>query len=172
MTAPFKIDGVYCRLIPLTQGQYTIVDASDYGWLMQWPWYAHWSDFAKDYYASRNETLADGKRITIFIHREILGLKFGDNIKGDHRSVEPLDNRRINLRVADHCGNMRNIKPQANNKTGLKGVCLEKRSGLYVAQIQLNGKRKKLGRRRDPQAAHELYKAAAVAAYGEFARFE
>ena len=61
------------------------------------------------------------KRITIFMHREILGLKFGDNIKGDHRSVEPLrDNRRKNLRVADLLQNMRNIKPQANNKTGLK----------------------------------------------------
>jgi hypothetical protein len=33
---PFKLDGIYCRLIPLTQGQYAIVWASDYEWLMQW----------------------------------------------------------------------------------------------------------------------------------------
>ena len=37
---PFKIDGVYCRLIPLDKGLYTIVWESDYLWLMQWPWYA------------------------------------------------------------------------------------------------------------------------------------
>jgi hypothetical protein len=172
MTKAFKIDGVYCLLITLTQGQYAIVDATDFGWLSQWKWYAHWSECTQSFYASRNERQTNGKRITVFMHREILGLKFGDEDEGDHRSVESLDNRRKNLRVTARTGNMQNIRPQTNNKTGFKGVCLEKATGLYVAQIQKDGKRKKLGRRRKPEEAHELYRAAAREIYGEFARFE
>lgn len=171
MIGPFKIEGVYCCLIPLTKEQYAVVDAGDYGWLVQWKWYAHWSDQSKSYYASRNETLPGGKRITVFMHREILGMKFMDGKEGDHRNTVTLDNRRLNLREAERVGNMRNIGVQKNNKTGFKGVCLERRSGLYVAQIQLNGKRKKLGRRPKPEEAHELYKSAAIENYGEFARF-
>ena len=39
---PFKIDSIYCRLIPLTQGLHAIVDESDYIWLMKYAWRAVW----------------------------------------------------------------------------------------------------------------------------------
>ena len=60
---PFKIEGVYCRLIPLTQGQYAIVWESDYRWLMQWKWFAYWSPKTKTFYAIRNVI---GRRIHYF----------------------------------------------------------------------------------------------------------
>lgn len=54
---PFKIDGVYCMLIPLSGGQFSIVDATDYQWLSQWRWTASWSPVIRGHYALRKERI-------------------------------------------------------------------------------------------------------------------
>jgi len=52
-------------------------------------------------YAIRKSTLAlDGVRHRLlFMHREVLGLEFGDGVQTDHLNGERLDNRRANLRA-------------------------------------------------------------------------
>lgn len=108
---PFKIEGIYCRLIPLTRSLWAIVDASDYIWLMRWKWCAAWSKKANAFYAVRDE---DKHRI--FMHQMILGRG------ADHKNRLSLDNRRTNLRPATRRQNNCNKGPTKRNKSGYKGV--------------------------------------------------
>lgn len=165
---PFKIEGVYCRLIPLTRGLYTIVNESDYLWLMRYRWHAKWSRKNRVYYAYAS---VDGREEAM--HRLILGLKTEDSRQGDHvRTGETLDNRRDNLRKTNRKGNMGNRRKNRNNTSGFKGVTFYRPNGTWVAQIKINGKHKNLGYFPTPQLAHEAYKKAAAEHFGEFARFE
>jgi hypothetical protein len=167
---PFKIDGVYCRLIPLTRGQYTIVDATDYEWLMQWKWYADWSKNIDQHYAVRN--IYDGKHRRVRMHRVILGLddKDSDLVEGDHKNTNTLDNHRKNLRRATPDENKRNRRKNKNNSVGLKGVSFDKESGEYRVSIQVNRRRIFLGRAATAEQGHKMYCDAAHLYHGEFAR--
>ena len=65
--------------------------------------------------------------------------KFVDHINGN-----TLDNRRANLRVVTHQENMMNKSEYKNNSSGVKGVN-KNSQGLWVARIQVGGKRIFLG---------------------------
>ena len=145
----FKIDGVYCRLIPLTKGQYAIVWESDYEWLNQWRWNAHWNSHSRSFYAVRTDTSGNTK-VTIQMHRLILGLSSSIMEQGDHANLNGTDNRRDNLRVANDIENAQNRRGRRHSKSGLKGVSWRHDSGNYVASITVNGKRLTLGRSHDP----------------------
>lgn len=167
---PFKIDGAYCRVIPLTKGMYAIVDEADYEQLARFKWNARWSKFTCSYYAMRKGPAADGKQTSILMHREILGLKRGDPREGDHiHSGHTWDNRRNNLRISDGNGNAENRRRPRNNTSGFKGVTFVQSRGRYNANIGFNGKMKKLGYFKDPQAGAAAYLNAAQRLYGEFA---
>lgn len=175
--APFKIDGVYCRLIPLTKGQYAIMDAADYEWLLRWEWTANWSSQMQSYYVMRTETILSRKQIgrrqiSVRMHREILGLKRGDSRQGDHINGNTLDNRRANLRVATLTENLRNKRRYKNNMSGFKGVSLVglKRTP-WIANIQVNGNQQKIGCYKTAEEAYAAYCEAAIKLHGEFARF-
>ena len=159
------------RLIPLTQGQYAIVDAADYEWLMQWKWYAKWSTKTHSYYAMRQARVSEysGKRPVIRMHREILGLAPADERVVDH--VNPrmtLDNRRENLRIAIPLQNCWNRGVQSNNKSGFKGV--SHKGNTFRARIRVHGKLICLGSRNTPEEASSLYRDAADKYFGNFAR--
>lgn len=88
----------------------------------------------------------------------------------DHENLDRSDNRWLNLRSATRPQNMANKRAQRNNKSGLKGVSWNKPAGRWLAQIQINGKVKNLGRFIDKHEAHARYLEAARRAFGEFAR--
>ena len=160
------------QIIPLSQGKVAYVSPEDFVWLSQWKWCA--SKRRQLWYATRNVRI-DGKKQTVRMHREILGFKRGDPRMGDHRNPkETLDNRRSNLRIADAHSNGWNRPMMRSNTTGFKGVSFHKASGKYAAQIATGvGNRSKwLGIRDTPEEAAELYREAAIALYGDFARFE
>ena len=165
---PFKIDGVYCRLIPLTRGYHTIVWESDYEWLMQWKWIALVNRKRNSVYVARAGERVNGKSTSISMHRFILNAP--DGIEVDHQFGNTLDNRRSVLRFATFHQNQCNKRLMKSNQLGLKGV--SKRGDLYEARITINRKTVRLGKATTPEAAHELYKLGAVKYYGEFARFE
>src|SRR5208282_311362 len=98
------------REIPLTQGQVALVDIADFEWLNQWKWTAQWSESNQCFYAIRRPgKSADGKRHKIWMHRLILGLMLRDEREGDHiKTGKTLDNRRANLRIANHSQNVSN----------------------------------------------------------------
>jgi len=165
----FKIDGVYCRLIPLTKGMYSIVSEADFDWLNQWKWTARSNSWGS-FYASRGQRIpGTNKIIRIQMHRLILGLEQGDPIQADHRNGVTLDNRRENLRRATNAQNRRNSRKNKENQCGFKGVYLYK--GRYRAHITIDGKKISLGWRSTAREAYEeLYVPAAIKNFGEFAR--
>jgi len=171
---PFKIEGVYCRLIPLSQGQFTIVDANDYAWLMQWKWHA-WKAKDGNWYARRGESRKTHTMNTriIAMHRQILGLTYGDGILGDHKDCwNTLDNRRKNLRVADRFQNAANQSwEKRRGKSGCRGVYWSERRKMWIAVIFWRNVKYRLGEFTNRLEASAAYNAKAVELHGEFARF-
>lgn len=169
---PFKIEGAYCRTIPLTKGQFAIVWESDYEWLSKRSWCAHWDKTSRGFYARCGVRDGNGKLHTMSMHRMILGLDWNDEEIGDHRNRCGLDNRRSNLRITNEGGNAHNRKRQISNTSGYKGVRDPRGNGVYCAFITYLGKLLYLGCDRDPYKAHLLYVEASKKYFGEFARSE
>jgi len=138
------------RQIPLTQNQFALVDDADFDWLNQFKWCAHWNPCTKSYYAMRGSKPKNGKRHVIRMHREILGLKRGDKLEGDHRNHNTLDNQRENLRA---------VTCQQNhwNRKNSKGYSWDKRTKKYQARIKLNNKVISLGLFSTTKGAHNAY---------------
>ena len=149
ISAPRPISG---KRIPLTQGQFAIVDDDDFQWLNQWKWYAVWVQSVHSFYAARNIRLPDGKRTTEYMARRILGLERGDKREADHINHVTRDNRRANLRIVTRNQNQHNRRE--------KGYYWNKREKKYAAQISLDGIRRFLGHFDDPADAHAAYLAA------------
>lgn len=59
----------------------------------------------------------------------------------DHVNTNRSDNRWSNLREASQSENVANTSISSRNTTGVKGVTLDKVSGLYIAQLVVNTKR-------------------------------
>jgi len=81
----------------------------------------------------------------------------------DHRNGNRKDNRLSNLRLVTRTQNAENrIAPHKGNTSGVKGVSWYKRSGSYVAQICVQGRRITLGYRKTLEEAAALYAEAAA----------
>lgn len=154
------------RIIPLTKGKVCFVDTFLYDWLNQWQWYVMCSNPKKIIYAVRAEN-----SVTIYMHREILGLTRDDHRQVDHINRDGLDNRSSNLRLSDQQENSFNRSIGSNNTSGYKGVTYNKASGKWMARIHLNRKSIYLGMFTSPKTAYEAYCAAAIQYYGDFACF-
>ena len=124
------------KRIQLTQGKFALVDDKDFKELSKRKWYAH--ETGNTFYALRS--IWDGKKqFRISMHRQLLGLSFGDGKIADHRNRNGLDNRRANLRVVSKSKNGRNRKLQVNSTSGHPGVCWYKPTKKWRAYIGLNG---------------------------------
>ncbi len=89
------------RLIPLTQGKFTVVDAEDYERLSRHKWCA--AKNRENFYAHRYR---DGTIVNM--HREIMGAPKG--VVCDHKNHDCLDNRKSNLRLCTNAQNQYNKK--------------------------------------------------------------
>lgn len=157
------------RTIPLSQGQFAIVDAGDYEWLNQWKWTAWWSPHSKSFYAVRNEyTPGDRKHPKrLIMARVIMAAQKG--VVVDHWDHNTLNNRRYNLRVASYSQNGCNKSKQKNNTSGYKGVYWHPQGGKWRAAIWINKKRTHIGLYDTPELAHKAYVLAAKDLHKEFA---
>ncbi len=94
----------------------------------------------------------------------------------DHINRTRDDNRWLNLREATGTQNNGNTAKPSRNTSGFKGVHWDAEHKRWRAQMDRlkGGKREKvhLGRFKDPAEAHEAYKKAASAYFGEFFRPE
>lgn len=165
----FKIDEVYCRLIPLTCGLWTIVWESDYDWLMQWFWCVR-RDKQGKYYATRGAKPRDGERIKTDLHQALLQVE--KPLEIDHVNGNTLDNRRSNLRPANRIQQTRNRSIYRNSTTRCKGVSIDKRkkSNPFIAYIQVDKRRIRLGAFPTLEAANAIRLAAEQKYFGEYAR--
>lgn len=144
------------KLIPLTKGQFAIVDAADYEYLSQWKWTA--DKKGKTFYAMRNKN----KRM-LHMHVELLG------IKGvDHKDGNGLNNTRSNLRAATKSQNACNAPLQTNNTSGFKGVCWHIKGAAWRACITIMKKQKHIGIFKNKKLAAMAYDKAALVHFGEF----
>jgi hypothetical protein len=153
------------KLIQLTKGLSTKVDDSDFEALAQFPWFAMRP--RNVWYAARHSKMSDGRRTTIYMHRQLLELKSGQ--KGDHRDGDGLNNQRLNLRHATTSQNGANRSLTKRNASGFKGVCYSKKDGKWYAYIGVNHKRLNVGGFPSPQAAATAYQTAAKQHFGDFA---
>ncbi len=170
------LDQSYCE-IPLTQGQVTRVSREDFEKYGKFNWYALWNPKTQSFYAVRNVPKEGGGQTNQLLHREILGLKRGDKIQGDHALHNTLDNRRFvdgkeNLRIATPGQNRRNCRVARNNKCGYKGVYFDKKAKKetpWRAVLRTNGKMIVIGYFATPELAYAAYCAKAIGIFGEFA---
>jgi len=135
--------------IPLTQGKIAIVDDSDYQSLSKHKWYAH--HHRNTFYARRKEI--GGKAIEM--HHAIIGKPLPGKVT-DHYDGNGLNNRRDNLRYVTIRENSQNRHHPKESR--FPGVALHKQSGLWMAQIVINGTKRYLGIRKNEEDAAFLYR--------------
>lgn len=155
--------------IQLTQGRFALVDDVDFEWLNQFSWSARFAKNTGTYYAIRNSKTLDGKRHITSMHRQILGLEYGDPRKGDHHDHNTLNNQRNNLRIAGESQSCCNRRRFSNNTSGFKGVYRDGSRGKWNAIINVGGIAKFLGTFGEKVAAAQVYDEAAIQLHGEFA---
>jgi len=122
------------KKIKLTQGKYALVDDEDFQWLNQYRWHISTHNYA--------ETKVEGKNI--YMHRLVNKTPVGSLT--DHINRDTLDNRRMNLRIADKRINSINRGLQSNNTSGYKGISWQKRTSKWEAYIWIRGVKIHLGR--------------------------
>ena len=86
----------------------------------------------KDGYGVRTAD-RNGKRVTLRLHREILGLEPGDPRQGDHVNGDVSDCRRANLRALEPGLNQQNRRGAEGRTSAHRGVHWNKRSGKWYA---------------------------------------
>ena len=139
-----------------------IIDTEDLDIIIKYPykWYAKSINFPRDFYVLANLY----KESPIFLHRFLMN--FPDD-KVDHINNQPLDNRKSNLRLSDALTNTKNRKSRnSNNTSGHRNVCLS--GGLYIVQLQVDGKNKSFLKTKNYDEACRLADELRDKYYGEF----
>ena len=148
--------------VPLPCGRFAIIDECDSDLVCCHPWRAA-TGFQTTYAATGihpNQVL---------MHRLILGVP--DGVLVDHVSRDGLDNRRINIRPANHSQNAANKAKQRGPYTSqYKGVWLRHDRKKWRAMIEVAGRKVYLGAHATELEAALAYDAAARQEFGEFAR--
>lgn len=156
------------KKIPLSQNKFALIDNGDYDALSNHKWYA--SKDRNSWYATRKIRIAS-KKITVRMHRVILGLKCFDGKEVDHIDGNGLNNQRSNLRTCTNQQNHFNQRPQKKKKSSrFKGVYRHKEVKKWSSQIKINGRKINLGCFIKEVDAAKAYNEGALKYFGEFAR--
>lgn len=75
----------------------------------------------------------------IYLHRWLMNAPKGMVV--DHKNDNPLDNRRSNLQIITHAQNLQKKKPGSNNKSGVRGIYQDKKSGNWKVEFWRSDKR-------------------------------
>jgi hypothetical protein len=118
---------------------WAMVSDSDYPALVEHLWH-----LSPDGYVCRY-TQDEG---TVAMHRQILGLSHGDGLEGDHVNGDPLDNRRVNLRVATRAQNQQNRRScgTRNGRSRYRGVSFCRQTSKWKATVVIDGQQHWIGR--------------------------
>ena len=86
----------------------------------------------------------------------------------DHIDNNKVNNNLLNLRFATHSQNSKNRSISSKNTSGTKGVCWNKKSQKWHAQITINGKQINLGSYINKDDAINIRVQRAKDAFGEY----
>src|SRR3982750_3977899 len=104
-------------------------------------WHASWDKHVSAFYARGNVRI-NGKRKTTGMHRFLTDTP--DNLQVDHLNHNTLDNRRVNLKVTDHSGNLMNRKgANKRSTTGYRAIFPSK--NRFYLRVTVDGKYKHVG---------------------------
>ncbi len=156
------------KLIPLTKGQFAIVDDEDFQKVSAFKWQAVKGKYHKSFYAQRFFGIKKTGRQNISMH--VFLMQHVDGMEIDHRDGNGLNNQRCNLRFATHAQNCANRRKKSNNTSGFKGVSFHRQSKKWRAVVRVLGKDISLGLHKTPELAHAAYCAGADRHHGEFAK--
>jgi len=159
--------GCAFRKIPLTQGEFAIVDPEDYDRLANYKWFLAKSPTSS--YAARWQcTRPCGLRKKIWMHREVIDIP--EHMLCDHVNGNGLDNREANLRPATVSQNLCNRpKTKAKTRSKYKGLEWDKIQRKWKVRIQCNGRKIYLGSFSNEIDAAKAYDKKAKALFGQFA---
>ena len=149
------------RRIPLTQGQFALVDDEDYDWLSQWKWCA--SQSRGRFYAVRK---SEDNACIIMMHRVLCD----SEELVDHKDGDSLNNQKDNLRPCTNQQNLQNRGRTKSNTSGYKGVSWNPKNKNWNAQITVSGRKIHLGTFGDKAHAAKAYDEAAEKYHGDFAK--
>jgi hypothetical protein len=117
------------------------------------------------------------RKVSVFnisykVHRIIWLMQTGDWPEGDvdHIDGDGLNNKWDNLRDVTHSQNLMNAAVRSDSTSGYKGVSYDKARDRWYAYINIDGKRKMLGRHKTMQEAVTARQNAESELFGEFAR--
>jgi hypothetical protein len=153
-------------IIPLTMGQFAIVDADIFEILDTYNWAAQYSKSSDTFYAYR--FVGNESRRYISMHREIMGVSDAELVI-DHINHNGLDNRKVNLRVCTNTENLMNRRPNKNTTSKYVGVSFCKKGQKWLARIKVDSKAINLGYYKTEIEAALARDAAARKYFGEFA---
>lgn len=154
---------------PLGNGKWAITNLHNADKVFGFAWSAKKSH--RTFYAVASGAAVNRKQPFLQMHRVIAGAKGLEQV--DHIDGNGLNNRDDNLRIATNQQNQQNRKKATGRvcSSQFKGVCFEKSSGKWMAQIGTGGKHKKLGRFINEIDAARAYDSAAKEYFGEFASY-
>lgn len=90
----------------------------------------------------------------------------------DHIDGNPSNNKIENLRPANFASNGWNQKTQSNNKSGVKGVCWNKKQQKWIANCMANGKNNYLGCFSDLKEATKVVEEFRISCHKQYARHQ
>lgn len=161
----FNYRASWMKILKLTKGKSTTVNNDVFRWAKKFKWYALKID--RRFYAARTAHIK-GKKHTSYLHREIINP--GPKLQVDHRDGDGLNNLRRNLRSATNQQNqMARQRPMANKSSKFRGVSWVIRDQNWLVNIQINGKRFRLGQYSNENAAARAYDKKALELFGKFA---
>lgn len=133
---PIYLTGPSIAYIPLTRGQFSLVDRDSAESLCSVNWQAHWCRSVRGFYA-RTSKIVGGKKTLYLMHRQVLSCSTG--FTPDHLNRNTLDNRLSNLRRANKSEQAVNRRRQSNNTSGYKGVSFDSHTGRWRSYAYRNG---------------------------------
>jgi hypothetical protein len=144
------------------------IDEEDYHLVNKYKWSLQ--KVSHLFYVIRREYI-NKKLIITFLHNQILNIIPNNQYEIDHIDNNGLNNQRNNLRKCTHAENMMHKKIYKNNKSGFKGIYLNKNpksNQKWISQIRIN-KIKKTKYHFTKEEAIKHYNEMALKYFGEFA---
>lgn len=154
------------KTIKINTNKKVLVDDKFFKILNKFKWYPFKgvnTNYAITYINNKSQTMHK----IIFT---LLGIKIPKNKMCDHKNGNGLDNRLDNLRIVTPRQNLLNKVKHKNNKSGYKGVFLEKNKKKYRVQIKFRGKIISLGYFTNKKIAAQEYDKAAIKYFKDFAK--